>query len=77
VRLGVPVFRTCPRCGGTGGEWLYSCPTCDDRGVVEIEAPVRVRIPPRVWDGTILELPLRDGIHNLHVRIHLRIDQRL
>jgi molecular chaperone DnaJ len=75
VRLGVPVFRTCPRCGGTAGDWLYSCPTCDDRGVVETEAPVRVHIPPRVWDGTILELPLRDvGIHNLHVRLHLRID---
>jgi molecular chaperone DnaJ len=78
VRLGVPVFRTCPRCGGTGGDWLYSCPTCDDRGVVETEAPVRVHIPPRVWDGTILELPLRDvGIHNLHVRLHLRIDPLL
>jgi DnaJ-class molecular chaperone len=78
VRLGVPVFRTCPRCGGTSGDWLYSCPTCDDRGVVETEAPVRVHIPPRVWDGTILELPLRDvGIHNLHVRLHLRIDPLL
>jgi hypothetical protein len=37
-----------------------------------------VRIPPRVWDGTVLELPLRDvGIHNLHVRLHLRIDPLL
>jgi hypothetical protein len=29
-------------------------------------------------DGTILELPLRDvGIHNLHVRLHLRVDPLL
>jgi hypothetical protein len=78
VRLGVPVFRTCPRCGGTAGDWLYSCPTRHDRGVVETEAPVRVHIPPRVRDGTILEPPLRDvGIHNLHVRLHLRVDPLL
>jgi hypothetical protein len=75
VRLGLPVFRTCPRCGGTGDDWLYPCSTCDHRGVVETEVPVRVHIPPRVWDGTMLELPLRDvGIYNLHVRLHLRID---
>jgi DnaJ-class molecular chaperone len=78
VRLGVPVFRTCPRCGGTGGDWLYPCSTCDHRGVVETEVPVRVHIPLRVWDGTMLELPLRDvGIYNLHVRLHLRIDPLL
>lgn len=77
VRLGVPVFRTCSHCGGAGDS-LYSCRTCDDRGVLETEAPVRVHIPPRVRDGTILELPLRDvGIHNLHVRLHLRIDPLL
>ena len=67
-----------PALRGDRGDWLYSCPTCDDRGVVETEAPVRVHIPQRAWDGTILELPLRAvGIHNLHVRLHLRIDPLL
>ena len=78
VRLGVPVFRTCPRCSGAACDWLYSCPTCEGRRVVETEASVRVHIPPRVCDGTVLELPLRDvGIHNLHVRLHLRVDPLL
>jgi molecular chaperone DnaJ len=75
VRLGVPVFRSCPRCGGTGGNWLSRCATCDDRGVIEAETPVGVRIPPRVGDGTVLEVPLdAAGVHNLYVRLHLRVD---
>ena len=78
VRLGMPVFRTCPHCRGAGGDWLHPCPVCDDQGVVETEAPVRMRIPPRARDGMFLELPLdRVGIHNLYVRLRLRVDPHL
>src|SRR5262249_14145158 len=75
LRLGVPVFRTCPRCGGRGGNWLSTCPTCDDSGVVEAEAPLGVRIPPRTRDGTVLEVALdAAGVRNLYVRLHLRVN---
>jgi hypothetical protein len=78
ARLDVPVFRYCPACGGTGGEWMYPCSTCDDRGVVEGEARLRVSIPPRAPDDIVLEVPLQQaGIHNLLVRLRLRVDPRL
>jgi DnaJ-class molecular chaperone len=78
VRLGVPAFRRCPACGGTGGDWLYPCATCDDRGVVDVEAPVQVHLPQRVRDGAVLEVPLDAvGIRNLLVRLRLRVDPGL
>jgi hypothetical protein len=78
ARLDVPVFRRCPACGGTGGEWMYPCSTCDDRGVVEGEERLRVSIPPRAPDGVVIEVPLQQaGIHNLLVRLRLRVDPRL
>jgi hypothetical protein len=73
----VPVFRRCPACDGTGGEWMYPCSTCEDRGVVEGEARLRVSIPPRAPDGVVLEVLLQQaGIHNLLVRLRLRVDPR-
>jgi hypothetical protein len=78
ARLDIPVFRRCPVCGGTGGDWMYSCSTCDDRGVVAGEARLRVSIPPRAPDGVVLEVPLQEaGIHNLLVRLRLRVDPHL
>ena len=42
--------------------------------MVEDEETVKIRIPPMVKDGAIFELPLRDlGIHNLYLRLYIRI----
>ncbi len=74
VPLRVPVFYPCPRCGGSGREWLFPCTYCWEQGMVEEEETVRVRIPPLVRDGTVLEVPIRGlGIHNLYLRLYVRI----
>ncbi len=76
VPVGVPVFRTCPRCGGSGRVWLYPCVACGQEGMLEREEIVRVRVPPMLRSRTIVELPLRDlGIRNLYLRLHIRIDR--
>ena len=78
ARLDVPVFRRCPACDGPGGHWGYHCSTCDDRGVIEGETRIRVSISPRAPDGFVLEVPLHEaGIHNLLIRLRLRVDSRL
>ncbi len=42
--------------------------------MVETEETVHVRIPPRVREGTVCEVPLRGlGIHNFFLRLHIRI----
>jgi molecular chaperone DnaJ/curved DNA-binding protein len=42
--------------------------------MVEEEETVRIRIPPMVRDGTILEVPIRGlGIHNFYLRVYIRI----
>jgi len=75
VRLAVPVFRSCPWCGGAGADWIHVCPGCDGRGAVAIEQPVGVSIPPMVRDRTVLEMSLDGvGITNFHLRLHIRID---
>src|SRR5262249_56497614 len=75
VRLAVPVFRSCPGCGGAGADWLHVCPACDGRGAMPTEQPVAVPIPPMMRDRTVLEIPLEGvGITNFHLRLHIRID---
>jgi len=68
----VPVYRRCPKCGGTGGDWFFPCSCRDRQGLVEEDTVVRVPIPPQVEDGEVLEVSLRDlGIYNLYLRLHL------
>jgi molecular chaperone DnaJ len=74
VVVGVPVFYPCGSCHGAGREWAYTCATCGGEGMLEEEQPVRVLIPPGTRDGTTFDVPLRGlGIHNLFVRLLLRI----
>jgi molecular chaperone DnaJ/curved DNA-binding protein len=76
VPIGVPVFRRCPRCGGSGRDWRLPCIHCR-QGMVEDEELLRVRIPPRAPSGSIYELPLRGlGIHNLYLRLHVFVESR-
>jgi DnaJ-class molecular chaperone len=74
LRIDVPVFYPCPACNGTGRDWLFACSYCRQQGMVEVEEAVRIRIPPLVRDGTVVELPLRGlGIHNFYLRLFIRI----
>ena len=72
VPIGVPVFRRCPNCGGSGRDWASSCAYCRQKGMIETEEVVRVRIPRLVPPGAIFELPLGGlGISNLRLRLHV------
>jgi molecular chaperone DnaJ len=73
--IGVPVFRRCPRCGGSGRDWLFPCRSCQQQGVIESEQVVRFGIPPLVRSGSIFEMPLQGlGIHNFYLRLHVIVE---
>ena len=59
VRLGVPLRRTCPRCGGRGEVWEEWCAGCG--GVGEVPAPheVSLRVPAGVHEGARFRFSLR------------------
>lgn len=72
----VPIFRNCRSCHGTGREWPFPCIPCTGQGMIEDHETISVRIPPRVRDGTVIELPLGGvGIHNFYLRLHIRISR--
>lgn len=75
VPVGVPVFSSCPRCGGTGRDWISRCAYCQQQGMVENEERLHVRIPPMVSSGSIYEIPLRSlGVHNFYLRLHVFVE---
>lgn len=74
VPLNVPVFLPCFQCGGSGRDWLFLCVECNGQGMIEEERTIRVTIPPRVSNRTIIEVPIHGrGIHNFYLRLHVRI----
>ena len=75
VPIGVPGLHRCPDCGGTGHVWLLPCESCGEEGVIATERIVRVAIPPLVRPGAVIEGPLHGlGVHNLYLRLHVRIE---
>jgi hypothetical protein len=72
--LSVPFFAWCAACGGRGAAWPWRCSRCDGRGWTEVRRTIEVRIPPTV-SNRVLEVPLSGlGIHNLYLRLHLRVE---
>ena len=72
--IGVPVFRACAYCGGTGRDWLFPCLECNAQGLIETEETVNIGIPPMARDRTIIEVPTRGlGINNFYLRLHIRV----
>ena len=70
----VPSFDLCPLCRGSGLDWLFPCSYCRGQTMIGEEQTIGVRIPEMVRDGTILEVPISGlGIHNFHIRLHIRI----
>ena len=37
VPIGVPAFRRCSYCGGSGRDWLFPCLSCQQQGMIEDE----------------------------------------
>jgi DnaJ domain len=74
VPLGLPVFVCCTACGGSGRDWYSVCLSCQGQGLVETEHTVHVHIPPRVREGTVVEVPLHGlGVHNFFLRLHIHV----
>jgi DnaJ-class molecular chaperone len=74
VPVGIPMFVHCAVCHGSGRDWSSQCLACQGQGMVETEHTVHVRMPPRVREGTVVEVPLHGlGIHNLLLRLHVRV----
>jgi DnaJ-class molecular chaperone len=73
--VGLPRVHRCPDCDGAGRIWLFPCLSCGEQGLIESEEVVPIRIPPLVHSRSIIEVPLhRLGIHNLYLRLHVRIE---
>ncbi len=51
VPLGVPVRRTCPRCGGRGEVWSDWCVDCSGIGDLPACQAINLRVPAGVRDG--------------------------
>ena len=74
AQIRAPVFYPCPTCGGSGQDWLFSCPCCEGQKMIEEEESVRVQIPPLVRDYTLIEVSVRGlGLHNLYPRLYIRV----
>lgn len=74
IALGIPVFYPCPQCRGSGATLGYACYVCGNKGMIEEEEPIEIRIPPMVRHNTTFEVPLRGlGIHNLFLRLRILV----
>lgn len=76
IAIGVPVFRRCRYCRGTGRDWISTCPYCQGEGSLLGQEPVRVQVPPFYANGMTLDIPLLNlGIRNLYLRLDLRVSE--
>jgi DnaJ-class molecular chaperone len=73
VPIAVPVLAECHRCGGLGGTRL-PCLTCGGQGQTVRDMVIRLPIPPRVPDRTVIDLPPQvHGMAGLHLRLHIAV----
>ncbi len=74
IPVGVPLFRTCAECGGSGSALPFRCARCGGSGRLEELREMQVEVPAGVKPGAILEAPLDLlGIQNLFLRIRVSI----
>lgn len=70
LRIGVPVFARCSRCGGRG------CIDCEGAGTVGRERAVAISLPPMTGRGTRFVVSLAGlGVHNSCLHVRVRVDQ--
>jgi DnaJ-class molecular chaperone len=78
LTLGLPVFERCTDCGGLGRTLLLGCATCAGEGVIELERPIRLEVPPFVTREVKVAVGLEAlGIHNFFLIVHVAIDPLL
>lgn len=74
VALGMPIRRTCARCGGRGEVWNDWCEDCAGEGDLPARQSVRVRIPAGVRDGTRIRFRVAaPGIRQALIDARIRI----
>jgi len=70
----LPRLGPCPRCGGTGEEWLFHCHDCSGTGVAERRQIMRLVVPAGIRSGHVLHAPLSGyGVDNLYLRFRVRV----
>lgn len=75
IPVGIPVFARCPWCDGSGRDWLAACPRCRQRGVIEHDELVSIRIPAMPPPVSVYEVPLEPlGIHNFYLRLRVFVE---
>ena len=78
VPVGIPTFAHCPLCRGSGRDWLSPCVRCEGEGVVERERELRLRIPPLLPSGSVIEVALDPlGVRNFYLRLHIFVEMPL
>jgi DnaJ-class molecular chaperone len=74
IPLGVPVFKPCATCAGTGRTGSARCDVCDGHGSEQVTARIDVLVPARTADGTAIPVSLKHlGIKNLYLRVLVRV----
>lgn len=74
----VPVFEPCPRCRKTGMWQEFFCPICNGHGRIKAEREFSLSIPPRVSNGTTVELSMEDiGLRDVTLYVLVSIDPSL
>ena len=75
VPIAVPRVEPCHECGGSGHVWLFACTSCGGQRVIITERIGRIQIPRLVRPESVIDVPLHElGIHNLYLRLHVRIE---
>jgi len=73
VRVLVPAWMVCPKCGGHGHVGFYECWTCQGHGAIAVERPVRLGFPAGVLQTYEVRVPLDTiGIHNFYLTVRFR-----
>ena len=74
VPLGVPLRRTCPRCGGRGETWQEWCHSCAGGGEVSAPHEMHLRVPAGVREGERFRFSVTPaGAPHTTVEIRIRI----
>lgn len=70
--LPIPISHACRACRGTGRVLLNRCADCGGRGAIESRRSAQLRIPPNIFDGTVLEVPIYPNQAVLRVVVRIR-----
>ena len=70
--LPIPISYACRVCHGTGRVSLNPCAHCNGRGALETGQVAQLRIPPNIFDDTVLEIPVYQNQSIIRVVVRIR-----